>query len=216
MSENDYGAPLPQVRNKRFLRINTPKLDQRLRGTLLAHRFRGEWTHWDGRPYLCYRDPACWGCKKRLPNRWNGYSAWWNHGTHKLEILGLSEGAGNLLLPLKIQFGSLRGLTIETWREDPARENSKQLIKLIGTRNEAELPKCPDILDSLNIIWGINEDQGRKRALEMPDGQGDRLQDGHDIPGPKRQPDEPKASGQEWRRIRRVVDAIGDTPEGGW
>lgn len=212
MSQATLGAPLPPDPDRRFYKCIHPKMEQVLKVTLLADTFRGEWTHWRGRPFLCYRCKDCWGCQQRMPNRWNGYIACWDHGEHRRRVLQLSEGAARQLLPLKVEYGGLRGCCVELRRADPRKENSPVIVKLLHRQEPGELMKEHPIDDSLNHIWGINEDWGRKAPLEAPGEEDDEGTIGAPMPPPRRQPDETPATPDQWRRMRQVMGGMFGMP----
>lgn len=157
MSSPYQGAPLPSQVNVRWYEVKSPKGHERRRGVILSESFTGFWTHWDGASLACSNDPTCERCKAGRGNRWQGYLPFWDLRLKERTVETFSEGAARLLLKLKDKYGSLRGIAIETFRKDPAKRNSAQLVVEYDGEWGDSCPSEHDILPSLLRIWGMNE-----------------------------------------------------------
>ena len=157
MSRSNRGVPLPAQSNKVSYYIESPKVNEALRGVILDDVYTGFYTHWLGRPVPCTRDKEC-RYHRFCGIRWTGYVAWWNLLANKRRILQLSEAAARDLKGLMMETGTLRGLEIETTRVDNGEKNGRMMVKLVGCVAPEKVPETHDIHDSLARLWGVNEE----------------------------------------------------------
>ncbi len=192
------GAPLPQQTAKRWYMVRSPKGPEARRVTCLDDVWEGFWTHWDGRVFPCQNTPACEKCGNGYSQRWSGYFAAWDLGKHDRCIEAITEGQGKALRVILQQRGSLRGCSFEFRRCHPTKPNS---------------PVAHPIIDSLNRMWGIN-DNFRRNSPACPPLNEEQFS-GRGIPLPTRPDDvqvvpvNDRPTAEQHRRLREVLGSFG-------
>lgn len=208
------GAPLPEEPRKRWYRVESPKGSERKRVTLLDECWTGFWVHWDGCVVPCSNNHECRLCRQGNGNRWQAYMAAWDLVVHRRFVLALSEGAARTLLNHRRGETGLRGLSIEITRKFPLKANSALLIKVLGYQNPQEVFAPHPIMDSLNRLFGLNEQYIARGGAKLspPPRQGDDFDESQDVtterpappsdeeaPAPKRLPVTPTQLAERFR-----------------
>lgn len=194
MSQENDGVPIPSESNARWYKVVSPKKEAPIKATLLADRFTGQWVHWEGRAYPCSNSRDCWRCRSGQPNRWCAYIAAYDLVARERIVLALTEGAARALLPIKAKYGTLRGVAVTLTRVYADKNNSKVAVKLVNRENPDEIMPAHPIQDSLNRLFGLNENWYRTHQPAQPaylaDDQGDgdhmprRAEDDIPVPDP--------------------------------
>lgn len=210
MSRENEGAMLPAVPEGRFYTIVSPKGPGVIRAVLLADTFTGYWTHWDRCALPCLHNSDCPRCAAGMPNRWTGYIAVYDVHKQNRAILALSEGAARQLLKLAEEYGTLRGVTVEVRRQIPTKPNSPVVVTGWGVVEGKQPIWEHPITDSLNRLWGLNEQYAERCKPARERRQSDGLGRGVPIPRDDFAADYKAPTPAQRQRLREVVGGIGE------
>jgi hypothetical protein len=157
MGQPNNGAPLPPESDARFFAILSPKGATRLRTTLLARTFTGFWTHWEDRDYACTAPDLCRRCREGIRPRWVGFIAAWEWNQNRRIVLRLTEGAARQIQAIADERGDPRGLTIDSRRLYPNKNNSRIIVEFVRREDSAQIPDEFPILPSINRLLDLND-----------------------------------------------------------
>lgn len=207
------GAPLPQQTAKRWYMVRSPKGAEARRVVCLDDVWEGFWTHWQGRVFPCTNTSDCEQCSGGINQRWSGYFAAWDLGRHDRCIEAVTEGQAKALRAILQERGSLRGCAFEFRRSHATKPNSPVVVKYLGQGNPQEQFEAHPIIDSLNRLWGIN-DNFRRNQSGVTTGTGENNR-GRGVPLPQRpddldnQPSGKEPTPEQWDRLRQSLNGFG-------
>ena len=134
-------------------------------------------THWFGARTTPCDGPDCTACKEGTPWRWHGYLSGLMNQTRRHVLTEFTAQACETIAKFRVAQGTLRG-TILVAQRHRNRHNGRVLLTLNpGDIEKLNLPKAPDLISALSIIWNLPashlEAPTRERGIP-------RIQNDHD------------------------------------
>lgn len=206
MSEPNEGAELPAQTNVRWYKVISPKGSEVIKATLLQDVFTGFWVHWEGRVFPCPRTAECRRCREGQANRWSGYIGAFDLMLKERVVLALTEGAARQLLPIKTKYETLRGVTISLARVYVTKNNSKVGVRFTNRQLPDEVMPAHGIHDSLNRLFGLNEQWYRSHVPITPAGPGIPGEEGMPLPDRDQEDDFRADLPRHFKSVHRLID----------
>jgi len=128
-------------------------------GTITSPTIQGYWTHWwnDRTVPHIVGEKLCKPCLKFIPMRWAGFIHLVGSGGGKGVFIELTQTARDRLLACTSKEEPLRGTIVSVSREG-RRLRSPLVFQVLGRHHADEkLIRSPDILPTLERLWGLAE-----------------------------------------------------------
>jgi hypothetical protein len=153
--------------------------DKTVRGYFVGDGLLGVQLHWDSRSCRlvpCRKDRAqCLHCQRGAPCQWKGYGAAAIWPQRSRRIIEVPEGAYRACAELAQLEGQLRGYWWELRRFPGPTNNAPVQVKIQPGAPVANVEAGFDVMRSLLIFWGLNdEERGKLSAATLAQ----RLDDG--------------------------------------
>jgi hypothetical protein len=113
-------------------------------------------THWWGGRTVPCEAPDCEACREGSPYRWHAYCSAFIPKTAIHVLFECTAQASETLVQYRVAHGTLRGCLIDAyrWRSAP---NGRVIIRATPAAQPPDtLPKPPDLLKVLTVIWQLN------------------------------------------------------------
>jgi len=114
-------------------------------------------THWWGGRTVPCDAPDCEPCRNGCPYRWHAYCSAYNPRTAVHVLFECTAQAAETLVQYRRAHSTLRGCLIEAYRWRSAANGRVVMRATPAAQSPDTLPKPPDLLKVLSIIWQMNE-----------------------------------------------------------
>lgn len=126
-----------------------------LQGIILSDDLIGTNTHYyRGRTSPCDQE-NCEACNDGFPWRWHAYVVLYSRSNQAKTLFEMTAKCCEPLLTYRKAYGTLRGCVLSAKRQNSSANSRVILTTTRADLQQIQLPKCPDILKALSIIWNI-------------------------------------------------------------